>query len=260
VCPSFVSGPVRVRKCPFEIRHEVGTGSCAFYVQRHAFNIDPAGLLARRVAIPVCPTRAGAGRCGRRRLGNRLPVDLDLEDRMIGRDAAKLLCGCVVPDTPEELAYLPFPLLEVRTQNRFFLLVRKLTRRESLTSAAEKQIALAGCAQVAHPLSVAARGHEVSGTVERERIHRVVPRPAARTASHLEDARAPDADPEPRHHCNDSVDHVAREPIRPNVSLRHGWKGTADLAQGFVRALASGVVLAARPPRADRAGCASPQS
>ena len=71
-----------------------------------------------------------------------------------------------------------------------------------------------------HPLSVAAGRDQVAHSVERERVHRVATRLAAFASSYLENARAPNADPEPCHPSDEPVNDVTGEPVGLDVTLR----------------------------------------
>src|SRR5262249_17912692 len=127
----------------------------------------------------------------------------------------------VGPDAAEELTDLPLPPLQVPTENGLLLVVGDLGGGEPFAMPAEEKLPLTGDAEVPYPLRVAARRDEVPRPVERQNVQRVAARRSRLAAPHLEHARAPDADAEPRRRGNDPVEDVAREPARNDVALCH---------------------------------------
>src|SRR4051794_6580653 len=137
------------------------------------------------------------------------------------RDPPQVLVGGVGADTLEERADLPGPLLQVRTEDGQLLLVGELGAGEPLRPAALAQTALTAGPQVAHPLGVPAWRDEVAPAVVIERIHRRAAPLAALATTHLEDARADEADAETCKTRHDRVEDVLREPPRTLVLGRH---------------------------------------
>ena len=148
----------------------------------------------------------------RARRGSILTARRDPKDRMQRRDPAQVLVWRVGADALEERADLPGPLLQVRAQNRRLLIVGNLGGGELLHPAPLSQAALTARPEVAHPLRLAARRHDVALALEPERVHRRAPPLAALAAAHLEDAGAHEAHAEAGQSRDDRVEDVLREP------------------------------------------------
>src|SRR5215218_729293 len=105
--------------------------------------------------------RLGRGLAPRRQ--RRLaPGGLDLEDRVLGRDAADLLRGRVRADALEERSHLPLPSPQVGAQDRWLVLVPQLGRRERLAATPHQESARSARPEVSGPLRVAAGGDEMA--------------------------------------------------------------------------------------------------
>ena len=87
-------------------------------------------------------------------------VEAEHEGRVVRQDPLDLLVGRIRVD-PEEALHLPGPLVHVEPHQRELLGVRDLGGVEVANLAPAAQLALAGRAQVAHPLGVAARRQQV---------------------------------------------------------------------------------------------------
>jgi hypothetical protein len=153
-----------------------------------------------------------------RRLG---PWGPDLEDRVLGRDAAHLLVRRVWTDALEEWAHLPLPSPQVGAQDRWFVLVRHLGRRERLAATSHQKSARSARPEVSRPLRVAAWGDEVQPAVKGEHVDGRAPELTARAPGDLEDTRSGDADSETRQGRNDRVEQMPGEPVGATVVLGH---------------------------------------
>src|SRR2546422_2973977 len=177
-------------------------------------------LIARRTLVrPRRPGRAGASSARRSRRAVEEP-----EDGMLGGDPAQLLLARVRPDAVEEDPDLGLPLAQVRAQDRRLLaLVDDLDGPEWLRAAAEEQAPLPARAEVARPLGVAARRHQIALAFVAEQVYRRAPPLAGAAPAHLEHARAPHAQPKASEPGNGAVDDVLGQPARaPEVTLRLG--------------------------------------
>src|SRR4051795_4188782 len=152
----------------------------------------------------------------------------DPKDGVVGRDAPYLLLRRVRPDPPEELAGLPLPLAQVGAQQVGLLGVLELDGGEVLGAPADVQLAGAAHAQVPHPLGVPARGDQVAPVLERHQVDRRAARLSGLAAPHLEDARAPPAQAEPRERRAHRIEDVLGEPVRPLIA--HAWMFSGRLA------------------------------
>jgi hypothetical protein len=148
---------------------------------------------------------------------------------MVRCDPPQLFGRRIRTDAAEELTDLPLPAFEVRAEDRLLVGVRNLRGGEMFLAAAEEKVTLACDSKVANPLRVAARRNEIPRPVERQQVDRRAPRLARLSATHFENARTPDAEPESRRSGHDAVEDVSREPVGCDVSLRH----LVDLGTSF---------------------------
>src|SRR6185436_869718 len=95
------------------------------------------------------------------------------------------------------------------------------------------QASLAGHADVAHPLRLAARRDDVSLAPVLERIHRRAPPLPALPAPDLEHAGAGEAHPEASESRDGWVEQVLREPSRALVVIGHGSDVDTPRAEGL---------------------------
>src|SRR4051812_33981949 len=97
-------------------------------------------------------------------------------------------------DAVEEDADLRLPPTEIRAKDVDLLVVAQLCRPEGLGPSPDAQLALAGDAQVAHPLRLAPWGDEIPLTLRGEQVHRRCSPRSARAAADPQLARSPHAD------------------------------------------------------------------
>jgi hypothetical protein len=119
------------------------------------------------------------------------------------------------------LTDLPFPAAEIGTQDRFLLIVGNLYADEAFASPTQDEFAFTGDAEVPHPLCTTSGRNEVPASVEGKEVDRGSARLARLTAANLENARAPDADPEAGECGDQTIEDVARKPVRSDVTSRH---------------------------------------
>src|SRR3954451_6020757 len=151
------------------------------------------------------------------------------------RDPPQVLLRRVRADSMEERPDLPGPLLQVRAEERQLLLVGELRGGELLGPGALPKPALAARPQVAHPLRVAARRHDVAPALEVERIHRSAPPLAALAPAHLQDASAGGTDADPGQPRDDRVEDVLGEP--PGTLVVGGHRSPYCAGSDSARAL-----------------------
>src|SRR5262249_10066266 len=120
-------------------------------------------------------------------------------------------------DSGEELRDLPLPAPQILTQDRFPFSHRHLDGPEALAAVSEQQLALAGRAQVSHPLRLPPWRDEIAAATARKQIDWHAARLAAPPAPHLQDPRAPETDPHPRGRGHQPVEYPAIEPTGPSV-------------------------------------------
>src|SRR5436305_7991755 len=191
--------------------------------------------------------RAGAGPAQR----SRRAVE-EQEDGMLGSDPAQLLLARARPDAFEEDADLGLPPAQVRAQDRRLLaLVDDLDGPEGLRAATETQAPLPARAQVARPLGVAPRGQEIALPFVAEQVDRRAPPLAGAASAHLEHARAPHAQPEPRQRGDGAVEDVLGQPAgAPEVALRLGLHVRLRDPAQLTRNCEEGLIAAYVAPRA----------
>src|SRR5438132_4171354 len=131
---------------------------------------------------------------------------------MVGGDAAQVRVGGVGADAAEEDADLDLPLPQVGAEDRRLLVVADLGRGEALGAAAEAQLALAGRAEVAHPLRVSAGRDQVPGAVDGQEVDRRGPDLPARASAHREDPAPVDAQPASGDGGDEGVEDVGGDP------------------------------------------------
>src|SRR4029453_3658350 len=106
---------------------------------------------------------------------NRLEAARDPKDGVQRRDRAQVVVWRIGTDTLKKGADLPSPFLQVRSEKRHLLVVGKFGGGELLDPAALPQAALITRSEVAYPLRLAARRHDVPLAFVLERIHRRAP-------------------------------------------------------------------------------------
>src|ERR1035441_9086059 len=199
----------------------------------------------RTLCPPPPPTRptimARAGLAQRRpplRLGWADP-----EDRVAGRDLEQPGVGRVGVDPVEEDADLELPAPQVSPQDLRLLVVGKLGGSEGPDAPADPQLAAALDAQVANPLGVTARRHQIPAAFVRQQVDRRGPPLAAGPAADGQDPAAPDADSGMSQRGDRAVEEAAQSAAR--------GRGRHDVTRGSV---VHRMLLAARPglPRAVR--------
>src|SRR5918995_203295 len=189
---------------------------------------------------------------------------------MVGRDAPEVIVVGIRSHPFEERADLPFPALEVGTQDRGLVIVGELARGEVLCAAAEEQAALALGAEVADPLRVPARRDEVSRAFEGQQVDRVTSWLTGLSAADLEHPRPGDAHPEAGEAGHGAGGDVWGEPAGTLValgatailtSLRATAKHTRVIAalllfasEAILRATPGMKLRRVPPPRVRRAG------
>src|SRR4051812_40377931 len=124
------------------------------------------------------------------------------------RDSAQILLWRIGADALKERADLPSPLLQVGAEKRELLVVGELGGGELLSPEALPQAPLTARAQVAHPVCLAPRCHDVPLALVLERIDRRAPPLAALPATHLEHAGARKAHAEASQSRDDWVEDV----------------------------------------------------
>src|SRR5262249_3648449 len=121
---------------------------------------------ATRVAEPCWRTPRPPS--DRRRYSGRV----DAEHRVATRDAPQVVVGGARRQTLEEAADLQGPALEVGAQDGRLVCVAHLDGAEWLAPPTEAQLPAAGGAQVADPVRLPARRHQIAHPVAHEQVHR----------------------------------------------------------------------------------------
>ena len=122
---------------------------------RYEDSPEPAPALEAKAPPVKAPPKVRRGHCrsGRCRLHPK--------NRMVGRDPPQVRLGRVGRNAPEKDADLGLPALEVSLQDRDLLVVADLDRAKRLDLAAQEQLAGTRHPDVADPLGLAPRRHQV---------------------------------------------------------------------------------------------------
>src|SRR5829696_9362670 len=187
---------------------------------------EPRSRSSSRAPSYLTPTRSPATSTRSRPAG--CGNSADPEHRMVRCDPQQLGIRRVRSDPSEELPDLPAPLLQIGPQQGDLLRVWKLDGRKLLGASTDEQPPGPRRAQVAHPLRVPPRRHQVALPLERHQVHWRPLRLSALAPRHLQHPRPHHAHAHPSQSGHHPVEHVLGEPAGSLVVGHHADCGTGS--------------------------------